>query len=75
MSFFIFAADFALTLKLGELHSRLPLAVPFTIVSGDRGFEELATGGHLGTRGLTRLNPHKLDFDELFVLLRSVTDV
>ncbi|GAB0492500.1 hypothetical protein MMPV_003763 [Pyropia vietnamensis] len=37
------AADFLLTVTLTKLHGQLPKAVPFTIVSGDRGFEEVAT--------------------------------
>lgn len=51
------AADFRLTVTLTKLHVELPAAVPFTIVSGDGGFEEVASALR-DRRAVTVYNPH-----------------
>ena len=73
------AADFAMAVKVGALHLQLPLHVPFTLLSGDKGLDEVLR--HTAGRSCTRLNPHqehvrgeKRQTDELnFALLQSVT--
>ena len=73
------ASDFAMAVKVGALHSQLPLHVPFTLFSGDKGLDEVLR--HTAGRSCTRLDPHaehvrgeKRQTDELnFALLESVT--
>ncbi|KAK1858208.1 hypothetical protein I4F81_000819 [Pyropia yezoensis] len=51
------AADFRLTVTLTKRHLDVPAGVPFTILSGDGGFEEVASA--LRDRRAVRLfNPH-----------------
>ena len=73
------AADFAMAVKVGALHFQLPLHIPFTLLSGDKGLDEVVR--HTAGRSCSRLNPHaehvrgeKRHTDELnFALLQSIT--
>ena len=68
-----------MAVKVGALHLQLPLHVPFTLFSGDKGLDEVVR--HTAGRSCTRLDPHaehvrgeKRHTDELnFALLESVT--
>ena len=50
------ASDFAMAIKCGQLHATLPLHVPITIFSGDRGLDELLR--HMPGRRCQRVDPH-----------------
>ena len=50
------ASDFAMSVKCGQLHATLPLHIPFTIFSGDRGLDEVCR--HLPGRRCQRVDPH-----------------
>jgi len=67
------AADFAIAVQLGKDDERFPESVPFTIVSGDRGFGELLTRTN-PKRKVNLLDPHRKDFELTFALLVSMSD-
>jgi hypothetical protein len=68
------AADFALMLKLGELNQLCAKEIPFTLFSGDRGFDETLL--HIHDRRVQRVDPHLAGTDEeTFALLKSISDV
>ena len=74
------AADFALSVKVGQLHALLPLHVPFTLFSGDAGLDEVTR--HVAGRRCSRLDPHSQHVrgqDQqtdalMYQTLQSVTD-
>jgi hypothetical protein len=69
------AADFALMLKLGELNQLCAKDIPFTLFSGDRGFDE--TLRHIQGRVVQRVDPHQQGITdaETFAILKSITEV
>jgi hypothetical protein len=67
------AADFALCLTVGRLDAAVARSVPFTLFSGDRGFDEVLS--HLGDRPVMRLDPHHVRSDDgTLAMLRSVVE-
>ena len=48
------SADFAMAVKVGALHFQLPLHVPFTLFSGDKGLDEVVR--HTAGRSCTRID-------------------
>ena len=66
------AADFAICLMVGKLDERLPKHIPFTILSGDRGFLELEEQMRGSRRRATVINPHHRSQDEVYILICSV---
>lgn len=67
------AADFALMLKLGELNQLCAKSIPFTLFSGDRGFDETLV--HIPDRRIQRVDPHSTGTDEeTFALLKSIAE-
>jgi len=67
------AADFALCLKLGELNQLCAKDIPFTLFSGDRGFDEMLL--HIPDRRVQRIDPHHSGTnEETFALLKSIAD-
>lgn len=71
------AADFALVLHVGKMDERLPKHIPFTILSGDKGFLEIENQMKTSKRHAKVIDPHqaqKESYDFLYVLLKSVGD-
>lgn len=67
------AADFALVLKLGELNQLCAKDIPFTLFSGDRGFDETLV--HIHDRRIQRIDPHNSGSnEETFALLKSIAE-
>jgi hypothetical protein len=67
------AADFALVLKLGELNQLCAKDIPFTLFSGDRGFDETLV--HIHDRRIQRIDPHHSGSnEETFALLKSIAE-
>jgi len=66
------AADFALSMRLGELNLILDQHVPITILSGDRGFIELFNQMKKTGRRLTLIDPHYIPSDVLHNILSSI---
>ncbi|CAF1487811.1 unnamed protein product, partial [Didymodactylos carnosus] len=62
------AADFALVLTFGKLHALLPKSIPFTIVSGDKGFTEIIHQLQHSQRRITWLNPHLIEVYQICLL-------
>ncbi|XP_077990952.1 uncharacterized protein LOC144445281 [Glandiceps talaboti] len=68
------AADFALCMQAGRLDERLPLHIPFTVLSGDKAFSELQRQLANGQRVCHILNPHRvISMAELYALISSIT--
>ncbi|XP_070577290.1 uncharacterized protein [Ptychodera flava] len=69
------AADFALCMQAGRLDERLPIHIPFTILSGDKAFYELQRQLASGQRVCHILNPHarNTSYEELYALIASIT--
>ncbi|XP_060608780.2 E3 SUMO-protein ligase ZNF451 isoform X1 [Anolis sagrei] len=68
------AADFAICVHVGRLDEHLPKHIPFTILSGDKGFLELENQLKMTQRTTRILDPHKLDADVMCALLNSISD-
>ncbi|XP_014351684.1 E3 SUMO-protein ligase ZNF451 isoform X1 [Latimeria chalumnae] len=68
------AADFAICLHAGRLDEQLPKHIPFTILSGDKGFLELEHQFKKTMRPAHILNPHHLEGEMMCALLNSITD-
>ncbi|CAH1227780.1 ZNF451 [Branchiostoma lanceolatum] len=66
------AADFAICVHAGKLDERLPKEVPFTVLSGDKGFYELAHQLRISSRRAHIVNPHEHDMDMVLGLLNSI---
>ncbi|XP_035687169.1 E3 SUMO-protein ligase ZNF451-like isoform X1 [Branchiostoma floridae] len=66
------AADFAICVHAGKLDERLPKDVPFTVLSGDKGFYELAHQLRMSSRRAHIVNPHAYDMDTVLGLLNSI---
>lgn len=60
-------------IKLGELNQLCEKSIPFTLFSGDRGFDESLL--HIPDRRIQRIDPHHSGTDEeTFALLKSIAD-
>ncbi|XP_048352574.1 E3 SUMO-protein ligase ZNF451-like isoform X2 [Sphaerodactylus townsendi] len=68
------AADFAICVHVGRLDEYLPKHIPFTILSGDKGFLELENQLKMTQRTTRILDPHKIDSDMMCALLNSISD-
>ncbi|XP_039176198.1 E3 SUMO-protein ligase ZNF451 isoform X3 [Crotalus tigris] len=68
------AADFAICVHVGRLDEHLPKHIPFTILSGDKGFLELEDQLKMTQRVTRILDPHKIDADMMYTLLNSISD-
>ncbi|CAH2248785.1 zinc finger 451 S homeolog isoform X2 [Pelobates cultripes] len=68
------AADFAICLHAGRMDELLPKEIPFTILSGDKGFLELESQFKKTQRPAHILNPHHIDGELMCALLNSISD-
>uniref|UniRef100_A0A6I8R9Y7 Zinc finger protein 451 n=1 Tax=Xenopus tropicalis TaxID=8364 RepID=A0A6I8R9Y7_XENTR len=68
------ASDFAICMHAGRLDEKLPKQIPFTILSGDKGFLELESQFKKTHRSAHILNPHNLEGDMMYALLNSICD-
>ncbi|KAH0622058.1 hypothetical protein JD844_023981 [Phrynosoma platyrhinos] len=68
------AADFAICVHVGRLDEHLPKHIPFTILSGDKGFLELENQLKMTQRATRILDPHRIDADMMCALLNSISD-
>ncbi|XP_069830580.1 E3 SUMO-protein ligase ZNF451 [Dendropsophus ebraccatus] len=68
------AADFAICMHAGRLDEKLPKQIPFTILSGDKGFLELENQLKRTQRPSHILNPHHLGGDMMCALLNSIAE-
>lgn len=70
------ASDFAICNAIGRTDRRedVPKSIPFTIVSGDKGFEEIEHQYEDEERRVVVITPHKVEKFELLVMLRSVSE-
>ncbi|XP_056421753.1 E3 SUMO-protein ligase ZNF451 isoform X2 [Hyla sarda] len=68
------AADFAICMHAGRLDEKLPKQIPFTILSGDKGFLELENQFKRTQRPAHILNPHHLGGDVMCALLNSIAE-
>lgn len=63
--------------QVGTMHERLPKSIPFTIVSGDKGFLEVERQMRAEERRAIVIDPHcaqKHSNDMIYVMVTSVTD-
>ncbi|XP_062504471.1 uncharacterized protein LOC134181246 isoform X2 [Corticium candelabrum] len=65
------AADFALCMQAGIIHAGLPTSIPFVILSGDKGFEELRQQLRQEERPRPAyfINPHTRSPETLYSML------
>lgn len=68
------AADTALAVQTGRIDCLLPKHIPFTVISGDRGFEQLREEIQALDRVCHLVNPHTTDQDMFLTTLVSITD-
>ncbi|XP_051775088.1 E3 SUMO-protein ligase ZNF451 isoform X1 [Erpetoichthys calabaricus] len=68
------AADFAICMHAGRLDEQLSKHIPFTILSGDKGFQELQLQFKKTMRVAHIFNPHELEGEMLCALLNSIAD-
>ncbi|KAK3698759.1 hypothetical protein QZH41_014519 [Actinostola sp. cb2023] len=68
------AADFALCVQAGKLDVLLPKEIPFTVLSGDKGFHELRHQLLLSKREVHIVNPHHKTTDTVLSILNSIAD-
>ncbi|XP_078598168.1 E3 SUMO-protein ligase ZNF451-like isoform X2 [Branchiostoma floridae x Branchiostoma japonicum] len=66
------AADFAICVHAGRLDERIPKSVPFTVLSGDGGFHELANQLQRSNRRTHIVSPHHQDADIILATLNSI---
>ena len=57
------------------MDERLPKHIPFTILSGDKGFIEIERQMEGSERRAVVINPHHKDDYTTYTLIHSVTDV
>ncbi|KAM9316593.1 LOW QUALITY PROTEIN: E3 SUMO-protein ligase ZNF451 [Gastrophryne carolinensis] len=67
------AADFAICMHAGRLDEP-PKGIPFTVLSGDKGFMELENQFKKTQRSAHILNPHHLGGDVMWALLNSISE-
>ncbi|XP_029451544.1 LOW QUALITY PROTEIN: E3 SUMO-protein ligase ZNF451 [Rhinatrema bivittatum] len=68
------AADFAICMHAGRMDEQLPKQIPFTILSGDKGFLELESQFKKTQRPAHILNPHNIEEEMMCALLNSIAD-
>ncbi|PIO26134.1 hypothetical protein AB205_0074770, partial [Aquarana catesbeiana] len=68
------AADFAICIHAGRLDERLPKQIPFSVLSGDKGFIELENQFKKTQRSAHILNPHHVGGDVMCALLNSISE-
>ncbi|EDO31335.1 predicted protein [Nematostella vectensis] len=68
------AADFALCAQAYKLDIMLPKSIPFTVLSGDCGFQELQNQLSRCNREIHLVNPHHKTVDTVFALCNSIAD-
>ncbi|XP_071118901.1 E3 SUMO-protein ligase ZNF451-like [Haliotis cracherodii] len=71
------AADFAICLTLGKMDERLPKHIPFTILSGDKGFLEVERQMKMSSRKMVVIDPHNAeqhDNEVLYTMIISVAN-
>ncbi|CAB4026341.1 zinc finger 451 S homeolog isoform X2 [Paramuricea clavata] len=66
------AADFALCVQAARLDLQLPKHIPFTVLSGDKGFGELKTQLSSSERQIHLVDPHHEEQDMLYATLASI---
>ncbi|OCT80557.1 hypothetical protein XELAEV_18027368mg [Xenopus laevis] len=66
--------DIESRIQAGRLDEQLPKQIPFTILSGDKGFLELESQFKKTQRPAHILNPHHLEGDMMCALLNSISD-
>ncbi|XP_067840159.1 E3 SUMO-protein ligase ZNF451 isoform X2 [Heptranchias perlo] len=69
------AADFAICMHAGRMDEQLPKHIPFTVLSGDKGFEELKNQLRKTMRPGYILNPHQMEGELMCALLNSISDI
>lgn len=69
------AADFALCVQAARLDLQLPTHIPFTVLSGDRGFKELQNQLSSSERQIHLVDPHMKELEILTAILKSIGDV
>ncbi|XP_078397951.1 E3 SUMO-protein ligase ZNF451 isoform X2 [Cetorhinus maximus] len=69
------AADFAICMHAGRMDEQLPKHIPFTVLSGDKGFEELKNQLKKTMRPGHILNPHQMEGELMCALLNSISDI
>lgn len=57
------------------MDERLPQKVAFTILSGDRGFIEVERQMSTTSRRTVVINPHHMEADMVYTLIKSVGEV
>ncbi len=60
--------------QVGKWNERLPTSIPFTILSGDKGFCEVERQMEASERRTVCINPHHKTPDMVYMLLHSVAD-
>jgi len=70
------AADFAIVFQCGNDNQMYPPSVPFTVVSGDQGFQQVQESCRDRGREFHIVNPHDTANDDNMVvgLLRSIAE-
>ncbi len=70
---FLFVFDiiivFNILKQFGKLHGLLPKSIPFTIVSGDKGFIEIIYQLKNSDRRINWFNPHQFSFENFNQIL------
>lgn len=66
------AADFALCVQAARLDLLLPMNIPFTVLSGDKGFGELKAQLDSSPRQIHLVDPHHQEPDILHAILSSI---
>lgn len=68
------AADFALCVQAARMDLQLPIHIPFTVLSGDKGFCELQNQLRCSARKMYIVDPHSEDPDILQGIIASIGD-
>ena len=68
------AADFALCVQAARMDLQLPIHIPFTVLSGDKGFCELQNQLRCSARKMYIVDPHSEDLDILQGIIASIGD-
>ncbi|XP_046550310.1 E3 SUMO-protein ligase ZNF451-like [Haliotis rubra] len=66
------AADFAICLTVGKMDERLPKHIPFTILSGDKGFLEVERQMKMSSRKMVVIDPHNAEQHDNEVLYAMI---
>ncbi|XP_067678005.1 E3 SUMO-protein ligase ZNF451-like [Haliotis asinina] len=69
------AADFAICLTVGKMDERLPKHIPFTILSGDKGFLEVERQMKMSSRRMVVIDPHNAEQHDNEVLYTMIVSV